>query len=443
MKHLFLTIMLSFAITGMGAGNHPLAAADKKAAPIKEKAAKEKTANEKPDDKKTVDIIPPVKKPENEPEIVKVDMKAIAAKKLFGFVLDGADMKAKSIGYYTRGCLAGGQHLEVDGPAWQAMRLSRNRNWGHPKLIAFIEKVAKAVKAEDGWPGVLVGDLSQPRGGPMLSGHRSHQVGLDADIWLNPMPNKRLTYKEREETSAISMLDKTGLKVNKNVWSDAHVKVIKRAASFKEVARVLVHPAIKKALCEAATGDRSWLHKIRPWYGHHYHMHIRMNCPNGGCKNQPAPPKAEGCDKQLDYWFALLKKTPKPPCSYGNLSRKEKKWICTCPSSLKRVAVGKAGGAKCVLPDGTLPKPKVVRKNLDWMPKACRPVLDDGKPPLLKARMLGDQIDLPVRKAVAKAVAAAVEPQEKAPEAETKKAATPKTIEGLIEKNIDPKQPMN
>ena len=121
-----------------------------------------------------------------EPNLAKAKQ-AVPAKKLFGFVLDKAALKAKAIGYYTRGCLAGGQALAVDGPAWQAMRLSRNRNWGHPKLISYLERFAKQVKEQDGWPGLLIGDLSQPRGGPMLTGHRSHQMGLDADIWLNPM----------------------------------------------------------------------------------------------------------------------------------------------------------------------------------------------------------------------------------------------------------------
>ncbi len=47
---------------------------------------------------------------------------------------------------------------------------------------------------------------AQPRGGPTLSGHASHQTGLDADIWLTPMPNRQLSRKEREDTSAVMMV---------------------------------------------------------------------------------------------------------------------------------------------------------------------------------------------------------------------------------------------
>lgn len=298
----------------------------------------------------------------------------IPASKLFGFVLKGAELKPKAIGYYTRGCLAGGEALPVTGEAWQAMRLSRNRNWGHPKLIDFLENFARDVKAKDGWRGVLVGDLSQPRGGPMLSGHRSHQMGLDADVWLNQMPAHELSYKEREETSAVSMLDKTGLAVNKAVWTDTHVKVIKRAASFKEVQRVLVHPAIKKALCEAAGDDRDWLRKIRPWWGHHYHMHIRLKCTEASCKAQGGTPAGDGCGKPLDYWFKLMRNPPKPKKPSGP------------------------------------PKKRKVR-DMNWMPAACKPVLNEGNPPLLKATELKEQIELPIRKAIANNVVAKEKPE--------------------------------
>ena len=110
-----------------------------------------------------------------------------AAKRLFGQVARPAPLEARSIGAYSRGCLAGAVAMPVDGPAWQVMRLTRNRNWGHPELIAFLERLATAGKRV-GWPGLLVGDMSQPRGGPMITGHASHQIGLDADIWFEPMP---------------------------------------------------------------------------------------------------------------------------------------------------------------------------------------------------------------------------------------------------------------
>lgn len=238
----------------------------------------------------------------------------IPAKKLFGAAKVPAPLAARAIGGYSRGCLAGATALPIDGPGWQAMRLSRNRNWGHPKLIAMLEKFAGDATTDDKWPGLLVGDISQPRGGPMLTGHASHQLGLDADIWFTPMPKKKLSKTERENLAATSMLSSDSLSVNPKVWGDGQVKIVKRVASYSQVERVLVHPAIKKALCEAAGTDRGWLGKVRPYWGHFYHFHVRMGCPadSAGCKPQPAPTGEEGCGKEIDDWYKRLTAPPPP-----------------------------------------------------------------------------------------------------------------------------------
>jgi penicillin-insensitive murein endopeptidase len=238
------------------------------------------------------------------------------ARELFGAAKTPAPLEARSIGFYAKGCLAGGAALPVDGAAWQAMRLSRNRNWGHPKLVALVEKLALEAQEQDGWPGLLVGDLSQPRGGPMLSGHASHQVGLDADIWLTPMPNRRLTEQEREELSATSMLATDRVSVDPGIWTDAHARLLKRAASYVGVERIFVHPAIKKAMCEAAAKDkeRAWLKKIRAYWGHYYHFHVRIGCPEGSAKCEAQPPLGadDGCGAELKHWLALVKPKPQP-----------------------------------------------------------------------------------------------------------------------------------
>ena len=148
----------------------------------------------------------------------------------------------------------------------------------------------------------------------MLSGHASHQVGLDADVWLTPMPDRVLSRKERETINA-TVVAKDRKSVDKKVWTEAHARLIKRAASYPEVARIFVHPPIKAELCKWATGDRSWLAKVRPYYGHNYHFHIRINCPKGspGCKNQAAPhPKdGTGCGEELAYWMGDIPWVPK------------------------------------------------------------------------------------------------------------------------------------
>jgi penicillin-insensitive murein DD-endopeptidase len=231
------------------------------------------------------------------------------AKDLFGAEkLPAVAAKPQSFGFYSKGCFTGGVAIATDGPTWQAMRLSRNRRWGHPAMIKLIEKLSQEAVA-DGWPGLLLGDISQPRGGPMLTGHASHQVGLDADIWFTPMPSRRLTAEQRENMEPRSLIKKGGLTVDDSLWTPAHAKLLKRAASYPEVERIFVNPGIKKKLCDTVTGDRSWLAKIRPFWGHDYHFHVRIKCQAGspGCKAQEAPPTDEGCGKSLAWWF-----TPEP-----------------------------------------------------------------------------------------------------------------------------------
>lgn len=307
----------------------------------------------------------PPRKPEPPKEAKKSKTKKSAvAKYHFGAKKTAAALRPRSIGWYAKGCLAGGEKLPATGPAWQSMRLSRNRQWGHPKMIKLVKHLATEAQKHDGWPGLLVGDISQPRGGPMITGHASHQVGLDADIWLTPMPDRELTRKERENISATSMLDKTSLVVNEEVFTDAHVAVIKRAASYRSVQRIFVHPAIKKALCERAGTDRSWLAKVRPLWGHYYHFHIRMHCPNGGCRSQKPVSGDYGCGKEVDRWLKNIAKTLKPKPKPKKTPTK--KWIP--PSERRKITIAQ-------------------------LPPACRQVLESA----------GTQVaaeDVPVKKPV-------------------------------------------
>ena len=258
-------------------------------------------------DKGTVEPkpLPPLANP-NDPRI--------GAKELFGRKVLPAAMPTRVLGFYAHGCIAGAEGLPINGDTWQVMRLSRNRFFAHPDMVALVKRLSEKAHKDAGWPGILVGDMSQPRGGPMFTGHASHQVGLDADIWLTPMPDRILTDREREDISA-TLVVKDRKTMNYKVWTESHARLIKRAASYKEVERVFVHPPIKAELCKWATGDRSWLAKVRPIFGHNYHFHIRMKCPEGsaGCKPQGAPhPKdGTGCGEELAYWMGPEPWTPK------------------------------------------------------------------------------------------------------------------------------------
>lgn len=221
---------------------------------------------------------------------------------------------AAAHGGYAKGCLAGAVELPETGPHWQAVRLGRNRNWGHPETVAFIERLGRRA-AEAGWPRILVGDISQPRGGPMPSGHRSHQIGLDADIWLRIAGEAPLSRAAREEMSSVSVVGPDRRSVGP-AWRPAHAALIRLAAEDPAVDRIFVNAAIKRQLCATASpADAAWLRKVRPWWGHDAHMHVRLACPEGasGCVAQDPPPPGAGCGAQLDWWFTDEALHPKPP----------------------------------------------------------------------------------------------------------------------------------
>ena len=240
-----------------------------------------------------------------------------AAKLMFGRETTPAPGPAEAIGSYERGCLEGAVALPANGPNWQVMRPSRNRAWGHPVLIALLERLAPKLPAEAGWPGLLVGDIAQPRGGPMLTGHGSHQIGLDADIWLAPMPSRRLSPAERDEISAINVVAAGGLEIDRSTWTPAHGLLLKAFAREPAVERIFVNAAIKRELCHEAGSDRSWLSKVRAWWGHNDHFHVRLSCPGDDpqCRNQASPPPGDGCGTELKWWFTqeALHPRPSPP----------------------------------------------------------------------------------------------------------------------------------
>jgi penicillin-insensitive murein endopeptidase len=235
-----------------------------------------------------------------------------AAKQVFGREMTPAEAHTRSIGFYSRGCLAGARPLPLDGDTWRVMRVSRNRYWGNPETIGFLERFSKKAEDKGIWPGILVGDISQPRGGPMLTGHASHQIGLDADIWLTPMP-AHLSREQRETMSAVDMVRPDGLSVDPAHWSERQAGIIRAAAEEPQVTLIFVNAAIKKALCEKHAGE-AWMNKVRPWWGHTYHFHVRLRCPEGqsGCENQGPPPPGDGCGKSLAWWFSDEALHPRP-----------------------------------------------------------------------------------------------------------------------------------
>ena len=220
---------------------------------------------------------------------------------------------ARVVGGVAQGCLAGGVRLPDDGPGYQVIRLSRHRDYGHPELVAFVARLGRRAQAA-GLAPFYVGDMAQPRGGPLPFGHASHQTGLDADLWFNLDPKPALPPAARETVALPSML-RAGLgDIDRRRFGPRQVTLLRLAATDPAVDRIFVNAAIKDALCRgvagAADGDRDWLRRVRPWWGHDEHFHVRLTCPAGSpdCVAQAPLPPGDGCDATLAWWRAR-----KPP----------------------------------------------------------------------------------------------------------------------------------
>ncbi len=217
----------------------------------------------------------------------------------------------QSIGFYSAGCLQGAQPLPLDGPGYEAIRVSRNRYWGQPVALEFISTLSERMRAA-GQAHLYIGDIGQPRGGPAPSGHASHQVGLDADIWFERQPGPRLAPAQRENPKLRSLVRADDGGVDDAVFSQQHVTLLKTAAEMPNLDRMFVNKWIKERLCHTATGNRNWLRKLVPWYGPDEPFHIRLYCPPGNpnCQPQADYPHDDGCGEALDLWFRKAPLTP-------------------------------------------------------------------------------------------------------------------------------------
>jgi len=213
----------------------------------------------------------------------------------------------ESIGSYTAGCIRNSATLSKDGVGYQVIRPSRGRYYGHPETITYIELLGKKVNKELNGT-LLIADISQQTGGPIPDDHSSHQIGLDADIllWQHPIAgNRTLTITEREHIHPQSVLTDDEMRIDEFKWDNIHGEILKVAASDDRVDRIFINPVIKRKLCSIYPKEQ-WLGKLRPWYGHDGHFHVRLRCPEGDslCESQkPIEITGDGCGSDLDSWF--------------------------------------------------------------------------------------------------------------------------------------------
>ena len=207
--------------------------------------------------------------------------------------------QTQTIGGYSNGCFIGGSTLPHTGTGYETIRRTRNRYYGHPQLIEAVQWIARQ-HHEAGGKTLLIGDLSQPAGGPMPFGHRSHQAGLDADIWFTNVPEA----KRSADTSFQRLVNLKKERINDKVWTAEYVHLLKIAASHPKVERIFVNWILKRHLCTSLDGDKTWLRKLRPWWGHDRHFHIRLACPADSPDCKPQSPVSQNAVCGGEYWFS-------------------------------------------------------------------------------------------------------------------------------------------
>jgi penicillin-insensitive murein endopeptidase len=202
------------------------------------------------------------------------------------------------------GCIAGALQLPPEGTGYTAIRAGQSSFWGAPVTLRGIATLAAEAEVA-GLPKLYVGDISGPRGGPLAGGHVAHQRGLDVDIYLDTLTKPRLTPSQLEDLVPPAMVKPGETKVDPRYFSASTTALIRMAAELPGLDRLLVNATIKRQLCESVIGDRGWLHKVRPWWGHRAHMHLHFACPAGQslCIDQSPVPPGNGCDASLAWWF--------------------------------------------------------------------------------------------------------------------------------------------
>lgn len=217
----------------------------------------------------------------------------------------------ESIGSTGSGCLSGAVPLLGSLGQIELMRPERRRHYAHPILRKYLEDLAGHYRKK-GLGALFVGDVAQVRGGPFLTGHKSHQTGLDADLWYDvPRPSNGLNFTDAERSQVSPRKLGQMPAVNPALWSPSIRSRIQIAAKDPRVERIFVHPSIKKAFCEIpayqSRKNKSWMARLRPWWGHDYHFHVRLKCPGSDtrCHETTDPvPSENGCDESLAWWFS-------------------------------------------------------------------------------------------------------------------------------------------
>ena len=169
--------------------------------------------------------------------------------------------RATSHGLPYSGSLSAGTQLPVEGPDWvtwnpveDRVPSTPRRLYGHERTIRTVVAVLAAFRATNpDAPRVVVGDLSFRDGGPMEL-HRSHQNGLDVDLYY-PRLDGRLR------------APRTTSQVDRKLAQDLLDRFVAAGA--------------EKVFVGYSTGLHGPADVVIPYPNHEDHMHVRLPPPRG------------------------------------------------------------------------------------------------------------------------------------------------------------------
>ncbi len=167
---------------------------------------------------------------------------------------------------------------------FQVLNQENERYYGTWDMIQFIKKMGEWVRVSFPNQTLAVRDISKKDGG-QLAKHKSHKVGLDADIAY---------FTKNKSRIMTTMIDTRTNQVSNDLMLDEQLKLFKYMISTGEVHVIFVDHLIKKALCEKATelgevnGNKDnpltvrTLNRLAPDFGkdreHSTHFHLRLFC---------------------------------------------------------------------------------------------------------------------------------------------------------------------
>ena len=204
-------------------------------------------------------------------------------------------------GFYTKGKIIHPTELSATGPGFQRLFLPRDRGWASSGLVGLLLGAAERIHTDFPDSGLLqVGDASAQTGGT-ISGHASHQNGLDVDLAFlrtdlevqDPAGTNGFLEDFLQSDGTLSpLLDLPRNYALVRWWADTGV-----------LNRIFVDAKIKTAFCTMAAAEglaleeQEFLRRLRPWPHHSDHLHVRIQCPvdSPKCIAQDEPPEGSGC----------------------------------------------------------------------------------------------------------------------------------------------------